>query len=188
MDLECAALALSEVLAATILGPISPETAKKWLGWGLGELYTVGYCGGILFCIPGGTVVMYTYLWYVPTRLQWRSGGLFSSTASSAPHPGGGEGGYMPFAAPRYRPELPPLSRGSGHRSAFPRLSWALRPPWWAKGRGRGGVCHRRQGSSYSFQRERSFATYSGFQGEVLVQILDFPIHSIHFHFSLSSR
>ena len=25
-------------------------------------------------------------------------------------------------------------------------------------------------------------------KGEVLVQILDFPIHSIHFHFSLSSR
>ena len=30
--------------------------------------------------------------------------------------------------------------------------------------------------------------TISGFQGEVLVQILDFPIHSIHFHFSLSSK
>ena len=44
------------------------------------------------------------------------------------------------------------------------------------------------QGSSYSFQRGRSFATISGFQGEVLVEILDFPIHSIHFHFSLSSR
>ena len=28
----------------------------------------------------------------------------------------------------------------------------------------------------------------SGFQREVLVQILNFPIHSIHFHFSLSSR
>ena len=26
------------------------------------------------------------------------------------------------------------------------------------------------------------------FQEEVLVQILNFPIHSIHFHFSLSSR
>ena len=26
------------------------------------------------------------------------------------------------------------------------------------------------------------------FQGEVLVQTLDFPTHSIHFHFSLSSR
>ena len=28
----------------------------------------------------------------------------------------------------------------------------------------------------------------SGFQGEALVQILDFPIHSIHFYLSLSSR
>ena len=44
------------------------------------------------------------------------------------------------------------------------------------------------QGSSWSFQRGRSFATISGFQGEVLVQILDFPILSIHFHFSLSTR
>ena len=44
------------------------------------------------------------------------------------------------------------------------------------------------RGSSWSFQRGRSFATISGFQGEVLVQILDFPILSIHFHFSLSSR
>ena len=34
----------------------------------------------------------------------------------------------------------------------------------------------------------RSFASISGCQGEVLVQILDFPIHSIHFHFSLSSK
>ena len=36
--------------------------------------------------------------------------------------------------------------------------------------------------------REGGFATISGFQGEVLVQILDFPMYSIHFHFSLSSR
>ena len=36
-------------------------------------------------------------------------------------------------------------------------------------------------------EREK-FSTISGFQGEVLVQILDFPIHSIHFHFSVSSR
>ena len=33
-----------------------------------------------------------------------------------------------------------------------------------------------------------SFATFSGFQGEVLVQILDFPICSIHLNFSLSSK
>ena len=44
------------------------------------------------------------------------------------------------------------------------------------------------QGSSWSFQKGRSFATISGCQGEVLVQILDFPILSLHFHFSLSSR
>ena len=37
------------------------------------------------------------------------------------------------------------------------------------------------------FEREKFCATISGFQGEVLVQILDFPIHSIYFHFSLSS-
>ena len=36
--------------------------------------------------------------------------------------------------------------------------------------------------------REGGFATISGFQGEVLVRILDFPIYSVHFHFSLSSR
>ena len=33
----------------------------------------------------------------------------------------------------------------------------------------------------------RDFVTISGFQREVLVKILDFPIHSIHFLFSLSS-
>ena len=32
----------------------------------------------------------------------------------------------------------------------------------------------------------RSFETISGFQREVLVQSLDFPIYSIYFHFSLS--
>ena len=42
------------------------------------------------------------------------------------------------------------------------------------------------QGSSLSFQRGRSFETISGFQREVLVQILDFPIYSIYLYFSLS--
>ena len=36
-------------------------------------------------------------------------------------------------------------------------------------------------------EREK-FLEISGFQGEVLVQILDFPRLSIHFHFSLGSR
>ena len=44
------------------------------------------------------------------------------------------------------------------------------------------------QGSSWRVQRGRSFATISGFQGDILVQILDLPILSIHLHFSLSSR
>ena len=43
-------------------------------------------------------------------------------------------------------------------------------------------------GVTLVFQGGRSFVTILGFQGQVLVQILDFPIHSIHFHFSLSSR
>ncbi|MEW8689411.1 MAG: hypothetical protein AB2556_26605 [Candidatus Thiodiazotropha sp.] len=43
---------------ATILGHIGAETAKKWFGWELGELYAVGCCGGVLFCIHGGTVVV----------------------------------------------------------------------------------------------------------------------------------
>ena len=36
------------------------------------------------------------------------------------------------------------------------------------------------QGSAQSFQTGRSFVTFSGFRGEVLIQILDFPICSIH--------
>ena len=33
----------------------------------------------------------------------------------------------------------------------------------------------------------RSFATHSGFQGDALVQILDFPIHSILYIFTSPS-
>ena len=45
------------------------------------------------------------------------------------------------------------------------------------------------QGHPRAFREgEVKFASISGFQGEVLVEILDFPIYSIHFHFSLSSR
>ena len=54
-DLERAAAPES---SATILGHIGAETAKKWLGWELGELYAVGCRGGVLFCIHGGTVVV----------------------------------------------------------------------------------------------------------------------------------
>ncbi|MEW8688742.1 MAG: hypothetical protein AB2556_23240 [Candidatus Thiodiazotropha sp.] len=60
-DLERVALGLSlqaTEQGAAILGQIGAETAEKWLGWELGELYAVGYGGDVLFCIPGGTVVV----------------------------------------------------------------------------------------------------------------------------------
>jgi hypothetical protein len=44
--------------ATAILGHIGAEEAEKWLAWGLGDLYAVGYRGGVLFCLPGGLVVV----------------------------------------------------------------------------------------------------------------------------------
>ena len=43
---------------ATILGKIDRAMAEKVLAWELGELYAVGYLGEVVFCIPGGTVVV----------------------------------------------------------------------------------------------------------------------------------
>ncbi|KAK3781645.1 hypothetical protein RRG08_029308 [Elysia crispata] len=42
----------------TILGRIDRATAKKLLAWEYGELYAVGYGGDVLFCLPGGNVVV----------------------------------------------------------------------------------------------------------------------------------
>ena len=44
--------------ATTILGQIRAEEAEKWLAWGRGDLYTVGHRGAVLFCLPGGVVVV----------------------------------------------------------------------------------------------------------------------------------
>ena len=58
-DLRSAAVALQKAnTGATILGRIDRATAKKLLAWGHGELYAVGYGGDVLFCLPGGTVVV----------------------------------------------------------------------------------------------------------------------------------
>lgn len=57
-DLQHAVLALPEKSGASILGHIDRATAEKWLAWEHGELYAVGYRGGVLFCLPGGTVVV----------------------------------------------------------------------------------------------------------------------------------
>ena len=44
------------------------------------------------------------------------------------------------------------------------------------------------QGSAWASQIGRSFATFSGFQEEVLDQILEFTICSVHLNFSLRSK
>ena len=54
-DLECVAARES---GATMLGHIAAETAKKWLGWELGELYVMGYRRKVVFCIYSGTLVI----------------------------------------------------------------------------------------------------------------------------------
>ena len=56
-DLQSAANLLCQT-GAMILGHISRDTAEKWLAWKHGELYAMGYRGGVLFCLPGGTVVV----------------------------------------------------------------------------------------------------------------------------------
>lgn len=43
---------------ARIVGTIDADTSKKWLGWERGQLFAVAYCGGLCFCIPGGTIVV----------------------------------------------------------------------------------------------------------------------------------
>ena len=43
---------------ATILGHIDAETATNWLGWGLRQLYAMGYRGSVMFCTHGGFVVI----------------------------------------------------------------------------------------------------------------------------------
>ena len=55
-DLQSAASPVET--GATILGHIGRDTAEKWLAWELGELYAVGYRRDVLFCVPGGTVVV----------------------------------------------------------------------------------------------------------------------------------
>ncbi|KAK3792682.1 hypothetical protein RRG08_032319 [Elysia crispata] len=59
-DLRSAAAALQQAGTprGTILGRIDRATAKKLLAWGYGELYAMGYGGDVLFCLPGGTVVV----------------------------------------------------------------------------------------------------------------------------------
>ncbi|KAK3738128.1 hypothetical protein RRG08_027741 [Elysia crispata] len=59
-DLRSAAAALQQAgtPGGTILGRIDRATAKKLLAWGYGELNAVGYGGDVLFCLPGGTVVV----------------------------------------------------------------------------------------------------------------------------------
>ena len=56
-DLQSAAR-LQQEHGGTILGCIDRATAKKLLAWEHGELYAVGYGGDVLFCLPGGTVVV----------------------------------------------------------------------------------------------------------------------------------
>ncbi len=63
-DLQSAAAATYRLqqeqadIGGTILGCIDRATAKKLLAWEHGELYAVGYGGAVLFCLPGGTVVV----------------------------------------------------------------------------------------------------------------------------------
>lgn len=52
-DLRAAA---ASCVYGKILGTISGENAKKRLGWMYGPLYAVGWNGGTLFCLEGGTV------------------------------------------------------------------------------------------------------------------------------------
>ena len=52
-DPRCAAARES---SATTLGHIDTETAKNWLGWGLGQLYAMGY--RVVFCTHGRFVVI----------------------------------------------------------------------------------------------------------------------------------
>ena len=55
-DLQSAAE--QEPVGCRILGCIDKATAEKILAWEHGELYAVGYGGAVLFCLPGGTVVV----------------------------------------------------------------------------------------------------------------------------------
>lgn len=57
-DLRSAAARSATNTGAAILGRIDRDTAKKLLAWELGELYAVVYGGDLLFCLPGGTVVV----------------------------------------------------------------------------------------------------------------------------------
>lgn len=42
---------------AAVVGHIEADTAKKWLDWGLGELFVVALRGSFVFCTSGGLVV-----------------------------------------------------------------------------------------------------------------------------------
>ena len=91
----------------TMLGHIAAETAKKWLGWELGELYGMGYREKVVFCIYGGLDCVH--------KANCRKGGqvvlLFLRRPLRAQV--AEQGGHMPFAAPLYcqSPRSPP--RGS---------------------------------------------------------------------------
>ena len=137
----------------TIPGNICRATGKKWLAWKHEELNAVVCvvlrgrwdCGGVVLCLRSQSN-------------GWRPSGPSSSAALFALHPGGKEGERASFATPRYCPEFPPFFQGSGRRSAFPRLSWALRP---ALERGRCGE-HRGKPSRHS-ARSIAFMVSLGF-------------------------
>ena len=56
-SLRAAARALCPGGRGALLGHIGQRAARDWLGWQWGMLYTVGYGGGVLFCMPRGAVV-----------------------------------------------------------------------------------------------------------------------------------
>jgi len=53
----CEFVSSLEDKSAHIVGHIGSETAKKWLDWGLGELFVVAFDGDFVFCFEGGTIV-----------------------------------------------------------------------------------------------------------------------------------
>ena len=82
-DLERAAARES---SATILGHIGAETAKKWLGWEHGELYTVGYRGECCFASTAEE-------WWSRRLCELSQGRAFFFSDVQEMHPKAGEGG-----------------------------------------------------------------------------------------------
>ena len=138
-SLEALERAAAREISATILGHISAETARKWLGWALGELYVAGE-----WCFASTAD-----WWWSRRRANCRKGGPSSSLKCKRCTPRPARVGAAPRGrrhARGSRTQKPNAEQQGAHSSRFPAwvyplaiLIGAFTPPAPQAGEGGGG-------------------------------------------------